>query len=377
MNTENGTISLQIPEDDTTNHTVSNILAVSNFEIRDSKDKSRIFITNDDIKKASAIYNTTDSGTTVYLQVLFDKKGTNTLKEISSGEYVTIKKDEEKNSSKENSEETENKENSSNETSSNNTTSNETTNNTTSNETASENTSSEEQENNETESKEDSQKEITLVIDGNEMITTSFETPIEDGTIALSMNTATTDSDSINETLQSTVTIATLLNSGKMPLSYTVTQNTYTNSDISQNTIQKFIYVVSAVIIIAMIFLAIKFKLRGLIAAISYIGFIALYLLVIRYTNVAISIESIVAILATCVINYILTYKLAKIDKQGSEPYFAEIKSSIIKVIPIFIISIIFTFMSWTKISTFGMSMFWGILLSELYSSTVTKNMLD
>ena len=45
------------------------------FKIRDSEDASNVFITNDDIKRASAVYNTTTSGTTVYLQIEFNEKG--------------------------------------------------------------------------------------------------------------------------------------------------------------------------------------------------------------------------------------------------------------------------------------------------------------
>ena len=44
LNAENGTINLQIPEDKDTDHTASNILQVSKFEIRDSEDASNVFI---------------------------------------------------------------------------------------------------------------------------------------------------------------------------------------------------------------------------------------------------------------------------------------------------------------------------------------------
>lgn len=390
LNTENGTIYVQIPENSSTDHVVSNILQVSNFELRDAEDSSQVFMTNDDIKNVSALYNTTETGTTVYLQIEFTKNGRDTLKEISTGEYAT----------KEESDTTESTDNTSNSTeeenvsesentaetnettdgSENNTTeetSNETTENTSSDGESEESTESTENDNTE----EDTQKEIVLAIDENEMITTSFDTPIEDGIIDLSMNQETTDVDTITETLQSTSTIALLINSGKLPLTYRVTENNYINTDISEDMVQKVIYGIIILAIVALLFMIIKFKLKGFLAAIAYIGFVALDLLLIRYTNVSISIESIVAGVIILIINYGLIYQLLKVKETDAEQrkiqYRNQFKSAIMILVPIFIISIIFVFINLTKLNTFGMFMFWGILLSILYNYIVTKNMLD
>ena len=338
MDKDNGKIYLQLPEDNTTDHTVSNLLQVANFAIKDSEDNSKVFITNEDIKNVSAVYNNTSAGTTVYLQIEFNKEGKNKLKQISTGEYATKK-------------ETENKEN------------NENTN--TEDENAVEGeaeVSTENNENTENEdntSKEDTQKKIILSIDNNDMITTSFDTPIEDGIIDLSMNQATNDTASISETLQSASTIALIVNSGKMPLTYKISANNYINTDISQDMIQKVIYVVVIIVVISLILLILKHKSRGFISAVAYIGFVALYLLLVRYTNVAITIESIVAGIIMLAINYILICRLAKINEKDEElkdnAYLNEFKSAILKLMPIFIIAVVFAFIEWTKISTFGM----------------------
>ena len=213
------------------------------------------------------------------------------------------------------------------------------------------------------------------------MITTSFDDPIEDGIIDLSMNKATTDQDSISDTLQSASTIAAVVNSGKMPLTYKVAENNYVNTDITSNMLKKAMYVVIAIVIVALVVLIIKYKSVGLLASISYIGFVGLELLLIRYTNVTISLESIVAGIILLAVNYLITYRLIKVHETDSElkkkVYSNEFKSIIIKSIPIFIIAIIFVFMKWTKIATFGMFVFWGLLLSIIYNYIVTKDMLD
>ena len=348
LDEENGNIYLQIPENSDTDHTVSNILQVAKFEIKDQDDTSNVLVTNDDLKKISAVYNTTSSGTTVYLQIEFNKNGKNILKQISTGDYATD-------------------ENLTNTT------------NTTGNTSEDENTNSNENTSSEEETK--TQKKIILSIDNNDMITTSFDDPIEDGIIDLSMNQPSTDKDSISDTLQSASTIAAVVNSGKMPLTYKVAENNYVNTDITSNMLKKVMYVVIAIVIVALVVLIIKYKSVGLLASISYIGFVGLELLLIRYTNVTISLESIVAGIILLAVNYLITYRLIKVHETDSElkkkVYSNEFKSIIIKSIPIFIIAIIFVFMKWTKIATFGMFMFWGLLLSIIYNYIVTKDMLD
>lgn len=361
LNKENGDIYLQIPENSDTDHIISNILQVAKFEIKDSEDTSNVLVTNDDLKKISAVYNTTSSGTTVYLQIEFNKNGKNILKGLSTGDYATNENLTNNTNSTEATAETNTDKSSANES------------NTESNENTESDSSSEEEK--------ATQKKIILSIDDNDMITTSFDDPIEDGIIDLSMNQATTDQDSISQTLQSASTIATVVNSGKMPLTYKVSGNNYVKTDITSDMLKKVIYVVVAITIIALAILVLKYKARGLIAAIAFIGFVALDLLLVRYTNVTISLESIVAMIMTLFINYIAIYGLVKIQETDIElkkkAYANEFKSIIIKFIPISIVAVIFVFMGWTKISTFGMTMFWGLLLSIVYNYVLTKNMLD
>ena len=360
LNKENGDIYLQIPENSETDHTVSNILQVANFEIKDSEDTSNVLVTNEDLKKVSAMYNTTTSGTTVYLQIEFNKNGKNILKNLSTGEYKTD-------------------ENLTNTTNSTDNTTSEDEENTSSDENQ-ENTNTD-SENNTSSEETKTQKKIILSIDSNDMITTSFDDPIEDGIIDLSMNKATTDQDSISDTLQSASTIAAVVNSGKMPLTYKVSENNYVNTDITSNDLQKAIYIVIAIVAVALILLIVKYKAKGIIASIAYIGFVGLELLLVRYTNVTISLESIVAGIITLAINYMITYRLLKTHETDAElkakVYANEFKSIIIKSIPIFIIAVVFVFIQWTKVSTFGMTLFWGLILSIIYNYVVTRDMID
>ena len=344
LNEETGKIILEIPEDDNTDHTVSNVSQVGKFEIVDSEDTEKVLMDNSDIKLSNVLYNTTTSGTTVYLNIEFNKAGTEKLKNISN-EYAKVEDSddsEEENDSDENKDDTEKSDDTKEET---------------------------------------KQKEITMQIDGSKMITTSFDEPMENGQIQLSMGQATTERDKINEYIESTTTMATILDTGNMPIEYKIEENNYTASDITKDMLIKLAIVEAAVALIGLIILIIKHKKLGILATISYIGFIAIYLLLIRYTNVTITLEGLAALAVIYTLNYVCNFKLLnKIKKYGKEERNKAIKDAFvsfsIKLIPIWILSITFCFISWMPITSFGMAMFWGLALIELYNIIITRSFL-
>ena len=357
QNTENGAIYLQLPENQETDHVLSNLLQIGKLEIKDSEDTSKVYVNNDNLKNVSTVYNTDTNGTTVFLKFEFNKEGKKTLKEISSGEYKT------------NPEETQDESEESAENDETNTVeakaevdSDESDN--TENETSDENE----------EEKKDTQKKITFTIDDNQLITTSFDDPIENGALNLSMNKATNDVDSINNTLKSASTISSILKSGTMPLEYEIKQNTYIQTDINNNQLNKIYITLGVVLAVFLVILIFKYKTKGIIAAIANIGFLALYLLVIRYTNVVVSLEAIFTGAIIVAINYLIVIDFLKI--QENTKLINTFKSQIMKVIPIILIAIIFSFAKATKLATCGMFLFWGILVSMIYNYVLTRDML-
>jgi len=360
QNTDNGSIYLQIPENGDTDHVLSNLLQKGIFEIKDSEDSSKVFLNNDNLKKVSSVYNNTTDGTTVYLQFEFDKDGTNILKELSSGEYKTTNQEdsvgEQDESENENSVDAEaevkNQDSESNE----------------------ESTENKDSDANSDSNKETKQKKITLSIDGSDLISTSFDEVMETGSINLSMNKPTKDQNSINDTLKSASTISNVLNSGKMPLTYEIKQNAYIQTDITQEQLNKAYLTIGVIFAIALTYLIIKYNFKGFIAAISNVGFLALDLLLIRYTNVSISLESIVAGVIVLIINYMLVYELLNMDE--NKKLLNVFKSQIFKAIPMFLIAIVFAFSSVAKLSTAGMTLFWGLTLSFIYNYTLTRDMI-
>lgn len=357
INNENGEILIQIPENDSTDNFVSNINTVGKFEIIDSETKE-VLMNNDDIKLANVMYgasSTTSTGTTVYLNIEFNKQGKEKLKNISNT-YVEVEES----------------------TTSNTTT--EDTNQATENTTETENSTEES-----TDTTESKTKEITMKIDDQEIMTTSFEDPIENGKLQLSIGSGTTDSDTLQEYITQASTMASILDSGKLPIQYDIDSNEYILSDITDTKIELVAVVIGVIILLSLIIMIARYKLNGFLSAISMIGLISLYLLIIRYTNVSVSIQGIVGILITILLNYIFINKILlniknsadskKIEnvKQGIKDAYIEFFK---KLVPICISIIVFCFISWSTINSFGMIMFWGISLMAIFNYLVTATML-
>ena len=353
VNEETGEITVQIPENTQTDEIVSNLTTVGKFEIIDSETND-VLLDNSSIKSSKVLYNTTQSGTSVYLEIAFDKNGKNKLEEISKT-YVKSE------------------------------------NNTTENTTAEDTNSTEENKNNTEETNttsEDStstEKKITMKIDDDEIMSTSFDEAITTGKMQLSVGQASTDSSTVQGYVKQAQNVATVLDSGKLPVKYDIEKNQYLLSNISKQNLVYVAIAMAVVAIIGIIVLIVKYKINGLLAGISYIGLSALYLIVIRYTNVTISIDSIFAIGIILILNYIFTNMLLSnirkmndskvenaVGKSVSETY----KKFFMRIIPICVVVITFCFANWIPMNSFGMTAFWGIVIIAIYNAIITNGLL-
>ena len=350
VNNENGEITVQIPENLNTDTIVSNLTTVGKFEILDSETKD-VLLDNNSIESSKVLYNRATSGTSVYLEIAFNKDGKNKLEEISKT-YVKT----ENNTTDENTTTDENA----------------TTENT--NETNTENTTSEKSSKTE--------KKISLKIDDSELMSTTFDEPITSGKIQLSVGKATTDSTTLKGYVEQAQNVATVLDSGKLPVKYDMKKNQYILSSITEQDLTYVAVTIAIIAIIAIIVLIIKYKTNGLVAGIAYTGLAALYLLLIRYTNVVISIDSIFAITMMLAFNYIFTIiLLSNIKKMKAENVENAVQKSVketykkffSRIIPVCILAIVFCFIKWTPINSFGMITFWGIVIIAIYNATITN----
>ena len=338
MDKETGKIYIQITENSITDKVVSNINEIGSVELKDSKDSSKVFLTSENLKEAKVMYGSSDTGTAVYLEMQFDNEGKKILKDLSENEYKKI-------------EETEDSENK-------------------------EETKTEEDKKEENKEEKEEQKEVTIYMSGNETTTTSFEEAVTDGKISLRMGQSTTDTASIQESVTSARMVATILNNGVMPLKYKVTENQYIESEIKTSTIRNILIVIGVIFVVLLVLMAIKYKKKGILAALCYIAFTSIYLVLLRIFNVTIAMEGFVGGVIILALNYLINLKLIKIEHNNKE-YYNEFLDIIMKLIPIFVLSIMFVFIPITALSSIGMVMFWGIILILTYNVAITKHIID
>lgn len=317
QNLENGTIILELPENDNTDRTVGQLSLQGKFEIVD-KDTNEVLMTNDDLKLVQSKYGTTSSGTTsIVLNIQFNKEGTEKFKNITNTYVETTKTVEQEGE----------------------------------------------------EAKEETvTKEISIKIDDTTLLSTHFSEQVSNGLLQLSVGSSTNSTtEELQEYAKEATSMAALLDSGKMPIVYEVEQNKYILSEVTQDVIQKVIVVSIIVFTLAIIYLIIKYKGKGILAGISIIGYVALLLLAIRYANVEVSIAGIIEILFSTLINYMLVVSMLKEEKINNA-----IKKYSLILIPTLVIAIAFTF---SNIAV-GTVLFWGIAIAMLYNISITNLLL-
>ena len=201
---------------------------------------------------------------------------------------------------------------------------------------------------------------------------------IEKNKITINIGSTTTNTTSAQNNMSKASEISMLISSGKYPIVYEIDDNRYEFSSITNKEIMIFALIILTILLIMLIVTTIKYKKQGLLVSISYIGFVAIFSLLLRYTNVLISIEGILAIILILVINFRFNENILKARKinMTTEVITNAYKTFFIRLIPIMIVTIVFCFSKWLNLSGFGMVMFWGIILIAIYNVIVTKTLL-
>lgn len=361
LNKEDGKIKIELEENENTDLLAYYLTASGEVKIVE-KDTETELINDSMVKKASYNYATNADGEyQVYVELQLTKEGQAKLEEISNN-YAILANDIEQieavqAENEENAEDTETSEES----------------------TETQETTEAEQENTETTENQEEQAE-TKKIAVLKIADTEYDVEkIEKNKITITVGSATTSNTTLNNNLSIATEMMILINSGKYPVIYDVQTNRYIYDDINLDTVLYVALAIIAIILIILVVITIRYRLKGLLSSFSIIGFIAVLLLLLRYTNILITIETIGAIIISIIINIVLNISiLNKIQKIGSvkEAVNNTYKEIFIKLIPVMIISIVFCFSGWTNLNNFGMTMFWGFILIPIYNYVVTRTLL-
>lgn len=355
LNKEDGTIRVELSEDENTDSYAYYLTASGKVQIKE-KDSETELLNDSMIKKAQYTSITNAEGAVqIYVELELTKDGQTKIEEIANNYAILDTEiDEIESAENQNNETTENTENAENTENTDNTENTETT---------------------ENQEQTSTKKIANLTIGGTEYDIDK----IEKNKIRVKIGNQTSNSTSANNNMSKAAEIVMLINAGKYPVDYEIASNRYIASDITQNQILYFVLVVLALIFIILIIFCIKYRISGLLASISCIGFIALYSLLLRYTNALITIEAIGAIILIIALNLKLNKEIlnkTKTKNLVNEAITSTYKEMFLKLVPIMIISIVFCFARWLNLSSFGIAMFWGLILIAVYNITVTKALL-
>ncbi len=323
QNEKTGELYVQIPENSNTDLIAQYMAIKGKFTVQN--ENKEVLLDNSHVKKAEVRYSSGTTGTTVFLTIQLNKEGAQIFQDITKT-YVTSTDEEGK----------------------------------------------------------DNSKKITMKIDDSTLLETAFDNEVSNGMIQMSIGTASTDSSTLEGYVREASNITVLLNSGELPLTYTNSENRYVMSDLTQEMFYIPVAVIGVVLLIGLIFLIIKYKKNGLLSAISLIGYIAVLLLVLRYTNVMLTMEGMIAIVITVVLDYIFTIYLLNLIKHQDSKTLAEasttFKEALIKTlfifIPVAVTAVVLCFAGWLPIYSFGMVAFWGLLLIVLYNLIITRTLV-
>lgn len=309
-----GNLILEVPEDENTQDAYRLALTQGKFELIDGQ-TGVVLLNNDDIKKASAIYYSNESYQAL-LQIEFNKDKAETLREISKT-YVQTKN----------------------------------------------------------ESDETETKSVQLRIDNQTLVETYFGEELTQGVLQIIIGEATTDYNTFLQNFESASYFANLIDNGKAPNVYALASDNFVQSQITEDMIILAKVAFAGAIAIVSLVMIFKYKFNGFLGAISSVGYIAVTLLAIRYTNVIITPNSLIALLGVVVVNYVFLFSfLNRIKTDAKKHAFTEsMKKLNVTIIPLWVVAVIFTFMNNVAISSVGMIMFWGLFVQIIYSFIITR----
>lgn len=335
LDKENGTIIVELPEDNNTDTYVYYLTASGEVKIKEDGENGTELLSDSMIEKGLYTYTSNIEGQyQVFLDLYLTEDGQAKIKEIKNN-YAVLADEIEEIEAKESAEENKTEENKT----------------------------------------EESKKIAKLTIGDNEYNINQ----IEDNKIRLLIGAETSNSTYVNSYISQAIEATMLINSGKYPVKYELETNMYVNKDITNKQLINVAIFVAAILLIIFIIFVIRYKINGLLASISYIGFVSLFTLILRYANVNISIEGIGAFILALIINIRINQLILNKNKEKNdikEAVESTYKGVFLKLVPIIIIVLTLCFTTVTNLRSFGMVMFWGLLLIAVYNAIVTKTLL-
>jgi len=351
-----GKIDITLPENKDTDTIIADITQVGKFKIVDSDSKD-VLMTNKDIK--SVDITTEKQGTDadgepityIYMTINFNLEGSSKFTNLTKT-YQNIVPE---NTSEENTENTAEGENS-------------------------ETENSAEQASEVVQEETKTPTQVTLRIDDTDLMTTYFTTVNDTGSLSLTVGNSASAVGDFESMVVAAENLAAIIENDPLNHQYEVNTNIYVNTTLDSNKVKLIACIEIAIALLIALVVIAKFRLNGLAATISSVGFIGLLLLAIRFGNVKLSLEGIFTIelvyLLNMIYNLLLLKRLNKENLTSKERIMAYKESMhkyLLILVPIAIIVVAFTVISsWGTLNSIGLVLFLGGAISSAYNAIVS-----
>lgn len=215
-------------------------------------------------------------------------------------------------------------------------------------------------------------KTVWIILNDSFLGATVLPNIVYDGKIILTF-AASSDTKELTEAIKSASQQAVLLNSGTTPLQYEYSDE-IVETNVTTQSILLYLSAIGIVFLLAYAYLIIKFKAKGFISIYFQVGYLAVLLLLLRLTSVTITMEGMAAIIISLILDYIFTYiTLTNLNTEVEGMYKKSNLQFLLNSLPIYVIALVFTYGKLTYINSFGMTLFWGIIMVYLYNYVFTK----
>lgn len=215
-------------------------------------------------------------------------------------------------------------------------------------------------------------RSLIFKIDDEQLQTDTYSNILGNKELVYPIESVSTTQSMLQTNLIEASNILMILNSGSYPIEYVIESDELLIPN-TENIKLIFAIIITVILTITHIIMVIRYKEKGILGVISGIGYIAVLLLIIRYTNTLITYQSIAALIITTILTYV--FIILAINK--NEDLRKNVKSLISISIPVLIIAIVFSFARQAQVNSFGIALFWGALISNIYNFLYTKTILE
>lgn len=231
------------------------------------------------------------------------------------------------------------------------------------------------------EDKQSKESSIIVMFDSEKIAEVSYEDILLTGkTLRVTTASGLTSDTEINSQINMGIIVSKIATMGKMPVIYTLTAESYIQNDIG-NSIDYIIISVIALAILVSIIIIFRHKLKGLLGVLGFATNISIFLLIIRFTNLQISLNGFAGMFGLIILNMLLINNILKCTKNGNKVFYENVKDAYLKslnpIIIMLIIFVVFALSSMTVINTMGLLLFWGWLITVLGTLIFTVPCLD